>query len=76
MLDHSYYKKALKNFNKFPIIALTDDNKNFKKIRKQISSTRKMIELKKINTLDTFRIIMNSNGGICSNSTFSWWEVF
>ncbi len=76
VLDHSYYKKALKNFNKFPIIAFTDDNKNFKKIHKQINSTGKMIELKKTNTIDTFKMIINSNGGICSNSTFSWWGSF
>jgi hypothetical protein len=76
VLDYSYYQKALIKFNKHPIIALTDDYKNFKKILKLINSKKKIIQSKKVNDLDSFKMIVCSNGGICSNSTFAWWGSF
>ena len=43
---------------------------------KKININKKIIELKKLNTLDSFKILVSANGGICSNSTFSWWGSF
>lgn len=76
VINHNYYLKALKRFKKLPIIALSDDNKNLKKMLKKININKKIIELKKLNTLDSFKILVSANGGICSNSTFSWWASF
>ena len=76
VIDAEYYNKALKRFNKYPILAISDDTQNLKKLLKKINYKKKIIEVKKLNTKNTFSLIMNSQGGIASNSTFAWWGSY
>jgi hypothetical protein len=76
VIDADYYKKALKKFSKYPVIALSDDNIQLKRLIKKIDHKEKIIEATELDTLKAFSLIVNSQGGIASNSTFAWWGSF
>ena len=76
VIDSSYYEKAIKMFRQYPIISLSDDEKNLNKMLEKIKVKKKIIIYKNLNTLNSFKIIIGSLGGISSNSTFCWWGSF
>lgn len=74
VLKSDYYLKSLDLFKDEKIYCLTDDINSMTKILKKIN--RKNLKLMNLNELDAFKLIINSEGGIASNSTFCWWGAF
>ena len=74
VLKSDYYLKSLDLFKDEKIYCLTDDINSMTKILKKIN--RKNLKLMNLNELDAFKLIINSEGGIASNSTFCWWVHF
>ena len=73
VLDIDYYEKALKFFLDYPIIAI-GDKIYANVILKKINNNK--IKFLDLNEYDSFSTIINSNGGIASNSTFCWWGIY
>ena len=79
-LDEDYYFKSIsylqkKIGNKITFYLISDDNKYFNKIMKNIIKKKNMCTFifKEYNEVDAVKLMINASGGICSNSTFSWW---
>lgn len=74
VLDVDYYRKCLEIFNDSKIYCLTDDEKNLNEILEKLDNDN--LKILNLSELDAFRTIVNSEGGIASNSTFCWWAAF
>ena len=74
VLNNKYYENCLELFKDEKIYCLTDDIKSMTEVLNKIN--RKNLELLKLGELDAFKLIVNSEGGIASNSTFCWWGAF
>jgi len=73
VLDESYYRVALTRFQNFPIIAIGDKD-HAQNILKKINN--KNITYLNLDEFNSFSTIINSCGGIASNSTFCWWGIY
>lgn len=73
IIEYSYYLKNLKLFSNKKIFALTDDLNELNIINEKTDIN---FEIFNGNEKEAFNLIMHSNGGILSNSTFCWWPVF
>jgi len=73
VLEVEYYIKTLKFFLDYPIIAI-GDKIHANDILKKINNNK--IKYLDLNEYDSFSSIINSNGGIASNSTFCWWGIY
>ena len=76
VIDAKYYEKTLKKFKNYTILALSEDYKELKKLLKKINHKNKIIQVNRLDALKTFNLIINSRGGISSNSTFAWWGSY
>ena len=72
-LSENFYLDNMDKLKKFPIFALTDDNDQAEQI---IKKTKQNIKILDTSDIEAFSIILNSEGGIASNSTFCWWPIF
>ena len=72
-LSENFYLDNLDKLKKFPIFVLTDDEEQAEQI---IKKTKQQITILNTSDIEAFSIILNSEGGIASNSTFCWWPIF
>ncbi len=72
-LSEKFYLNNIDKLKKYPVFVLTDDNEQAEQI---IKKTKQEIKILNTSDLEAFSIILNSDGGIASNSTFCWWPIF
>ena len=72
-LSENFYLDNLDKLKKYPIYVLTDDKEQAEQI---IKKTKQQITILDTSDIEAFSIILNSEGGIASNSTFCWWPIF
>ena len=74
VLNLDYYKKSSIYFKDKIIYCISDDKIKLEKllIELNLNNTLKL----DLSELEAFKLILNSNGGIASNSTFCWWGVY
>ena len=73
VINLDFYNRALKNFREYPIIAIGDENHTLYMIKQLKNSNITYYEMSEF---DAFSSIINSSGGIASNSTFCWWGIY
>lgn len=73
VLNENYYNLGIAKLKDLPIIALGDQD-HFLNIKSKININN--IEFFDLDEFNSFSAIINSNGGLASNSTFCWWAIY
>ena len=72
-VNFKYFNKAINKIKVNHFYAVSDDINYMKKITKGVKAKITFLHL---NQIDSFRFLYNAKGGIASNSTFCWWQIF